>query len=146
MRGKIFWWTYLMDRLWLWNVFLGIKLMVTDFILRLEMKVKQYIIVACVSKELAKVTKYQGIIMVYFMKLFVLNSRVSQLKNVYFLIMSDLTQMFLGGCVILNLPHIPRLIIPDVTESLTHSYLLMLQPKWYMLSTLRGYQEKRIGG
>jgi len=41
---------------------------------------------------------------------------------------------------------LPRLIITNVIESLTHSYLLILQTKWYTLSTLRGYQEKRIGG
>ena len=116
--------------------------MINGFIPRLEMKVKQHIIVACVPKELAKLMKYQGIIIVYFTKLFVLNLPVSQLKNVYFLIVSDLTRMFLGGYVIQNLPHILRLIIPDGTENLTYSYLLMLQPKWYMLSTLRGYQEK----
>ena len=50
------------------------------------------------------------------------------IKNVYFLIVSGLTRMFLGGYVILNLSHILRLIIPDITESLTHSYLLILQP------------------
>ena len=46
------------------------------------------------------------------------------------------------GYVILNLPHILRLIIPDIIESLTYSYLLILQPEWYTLCTLRGYQEK----
>jgi len=35
MRGKTSWSTYLIDRLWWSNVFLGIKLMVTDFIPKL---------------------------------------------------------------------------------------------------------------
>jgi len=47
-----------MDLLWQWNVFLRIKLMVIDFIPRLEMKIKPYIIVTRESKELAKVMKY----------------------------------------------------------------------------------------
>ena len=97
-----------MGRLRWWSVSLDIKLMVIGFIPRPEMKVKQHITVASVSKELGKVTKSQGIIMVYFTKLFVLNSRVSQLKNVCFSIVSGLTRMFLGGYVTLNSPHIPR--------------------------------------
>ena len=88
-------------------------------------------------KGVGEGVKYQGIIMAYFMKLFMLNLRMSQLKNVYFLIVNGLTRMFLRGYIILNLPHILRLIISDVIESLTHSYLLILQPKWYILSTLR---------
>ena len=41
---------------------------------------------------------------------------------------------------------IRRLIISDITESLTHSYLPTLQPKWYTFTTLGGCQEKRISG
>ena len=105
-----------MNRLRWWSVYLDIKLMVIGFIPRPEMKVKQHIIVACVSKELAKVMKYERIIMAYSMKLFMLNLRVNQLKNVYFLTVSGLTRMFLGDYIILNLPHIPRLIPSDISE------------------------------
>ena len=66
--------------------FSGYKVNGCRFHTKQEMKVKQHIIVACVSKELAKVIKFQGLIIIYFTKLFVLNLRVSQLKNVYFLI------------------------------------------------------------
>jgi len=91
-----------MDRLWGWNVFLGIKLVVNGFIPRLEMKVKQHIIVECVLKELAKVMKYQGIYGILH-EIIRVEFTGEPVKNVYFLIVSGLTRMFFRGYVILNL-------------------------------------------
>ena len=64
------------------------------------------------------------------------------IQKLFFLIVSGSMQIYLRGCVILNLPSILRLIMPTATESLTHSYLLILQPNWCILNTSREYQKK----
>jgi len=92
------------------------------------MKVKPHIAVACV-KRVGEGDEISGDYYSIFHEIIRVKFMGEPIKNVYFLIVSGSTQMFFKAYIILNLSLILRLIIIDVTESLTYLYLLILQLK-----------------